>query len=236
MTDPSLRKREKGGPAAGQAALRFAVYCAGALILALGLVLNAKTGLGVTAILSVPYTVNRIVPSLSFGTCTTILYALFVLAQAALLRTVGARMLLQLPFSFVFGRLIDMYDAMIGIKDPSCAAAAALLACAIALTALGVVLMVSMDLLVNPGDGIVQAFAKKTGKRFGTVKLLIDASMLLVTLALCALFAHGIAGVGIGTFAAAGLIGPLVNVFDRLFRLPLQKAAGVGGRAERKAN
>ena len=210
--------------------VRILIYCAGVLILALGLVLNAKTGLGVTAILSVPYTVNRIVPSLSFGTCTTILYVLFVLLQAFLLKRIDLRILLQLPFSVLFGKIIDMYNALIPIEDPPLIAGILLIALAIVLTALGVVLMVSMRLIVNPGDGIVQAVSEKARRPFGTAKLCVDISMLCVTLLLCALFVHGIAGIGVGTLATALCIGPLINVFNRLFRARLERIALVEGR------
>ena len=49
----------------------------GLLVLALGITLNTKTGLGVSPIISVSYSISSIW-NLNFGNTTLLLYALFV--------------------------------------------------------------------------------------------------------------------------------------------------------------
>ena len=65
--------------------LRFRVlfYLLGLLVLALGLTLNTKVGLGVSPIISVSFSVSTIW-GFNFGNTTLALYALFVIAQIAL--------------------------------------------------------------------------------------------------------------------------------------------------------
>lgn len=56
---------------------RTVFYIAGLLILALGLTLNTKAGLGVSPIISVPYTFSQIF-DFNFGNATLVFYCIFV--------------------------------------------------------------------------------------------------------------------------------------------------------------
>ena len=59
---------------------RWTLYLFGMLVLALGLTLNTKAGLGVSPIISIAFAVSEIW-SLNFGDTTFLLYILFVAAQ-----------------------------------------------------------------------------------------------------------------------------------------------------------
>ena len=59
---------------------RIIVYIVGLFILALGLTLNTKANLGVSPIISVPYSISQIT-GLNFGDLTFIEYALFVFIE-----------------------------------------------------------------------------------------------------------------------------------------------------------
>lgn len=61
---------------------RVVFYILGLLILALGLTLNTKAGLGVSAIISVAYSISLIF-ELNFGNVTLGLYTVFVLGEMA---------------------------------------------------------------------------------------------------------------------------------------------------------
>ena len=84
---------------------RGLIYGAGILVLALGLTLNTKTGLGVSPILSVAYSISQIT-GFTMGDVTFVQYCIFVAAEFAL-RGKNRRWydLLQLPFSLVAGAL-----------------------------------------------------------------------------------------------------------------------------------
>lgn len=68
--------------------IRWGLYTLGMLILALGLTLNTKTGLGVSPIISVAFGVSEIW-GLNFGDVTFLLYGLFVAGQIVLRRGRG---------------------------------------------------------------------------------------------------------------------------------------------------
>ena len=82
---------------------RIIVYIVGLFILALGLTLNTKANLGVSPIISVPYSISQIT-GLNFGDLTFIEYVVFVviqiwiLAMAIICTGVGAAMSLSMQF------------------------------------------------------------------------------------------------------------------------------------------
>ena len=92
---------------------RWVCYLIGMLLLALGLTLNTKTGLGVSPIVSVAFCTSQLL-ELNFGDMTFLLYVLFVAAQFWI-RGKERRMsdLLQIPLSLVFSRVLNLYDAVI---------------------------------------------------------------------------------------------------------------------------
>lgn len=62
---------------------RVLIYIAGLLILAMGLTLNTKAGLGVSPIISVSYSVSEITHH-NFGNTTLVLYTIFVILELIL--------------------------------------------------------------------------------------------------------------------------------------------------------
>ena len=62
---------------------RVLIYIAGLLILAMGLTLNTKAGLGVSPIISVSYSVSEITHH-NFGNTTLVLYTIFVILELVL--------------------------------------------------------------------------------------------------------------------------------------------------------
>ena len=207
-------------------AKRICIYIIGVFTLALGLVLNSKTGLGVSAILSVPFSLSTFT-SLSFGTWTSILYIAFVIIQLVILRKADWLVILQFPFSIVFGRIIDLYNAILKIRDPSLALSLILLALAVFFTALGVVIMVSMKLIVNPADGFVGTVSSAVKKPFGTVKMMTDIGMICITVIICLLFPHKLVGIGLGTLVSAFGIGPMINILTAKLKQTLCRMAGM---------
>ena len=63
-----------------QTAYRIIIYAAGLIILALGITLNTKCGLGVSPIISVAYSVS-VITNISIGNTTLIWYSVFVLIE-----------------------------------------------------------------------------------------------------------------------------------------------------------
>lgn len=201
---------------------RLFFYFAGVLILGLGIVLNTKTGLGVAAINSFPFAISKM-SGLTLGNATTILYVAFILAQLLIYRKVAFKVLLQIPFSYLMGMIIDFYDTILDFGVPALPGALALLLGAILLTALGAYMMVAMDLIPNPADGLVNAIAKAIGKEFGKTKLMFDCCMIATTITISLVFAHRLIGIGLGTIVSAALIGNIIVAYSRLFNSYFKK-------------
>lgn len=157
-----------------QVLYRIFFYVLGLLILALGLTLNTKAGLGVSPIISVSYSVSQIF-TLNFGDTTMFLYCVFVLVQLILhavqwkqhpetdQRLVLLLDVLQIPLSLVFTRFLNLFGAF--FPDLSAGAAGwsdrfplrlVVLLLAILFTGVGAAMSLSMRIVPNPGDGIVR--------------------------------------------------------------------------------
>ena len=67
-----------------QKLFRWVTYLLGLFLLAVGLTLNTKTGLGTSCIISIPYTISQIW-GLNFGNTTFALYVVFVIVQLVLI-------------------------------------------------------------------------------------------------------------------------------------------------------
>lgn len=91
---------------------RWLIYGLGMTVLALGITLNTKAGLGVSPIVSVSYSVSKIF-SLNFGDMTFLLYVLFVVVQLFLRnKTERVATLLQIVVSLIFSRLLNLFDVL----------------------------------------------------------------------------------------------------------------------------
>ena len=66
-----------------------------------------------------------------------------------------------------------------------------------------------------PGEGIVAAISKVSGRRFGSVKVVFDVTLILIAALLSWLFFGNIVGVGVGTLLSAVSVGQFVNLINR---------------------
>ena len=208
---------------------RWIFYILGMLVLALGLTLNTKAGLGVSPIISIAFAVSEI-SGLNFGDMTFLLYSLFVLGQFAL-RGRDSRMtdLLQLPLSLAFSRVLNLYSALIPYEaaEHGFGMNLLLLLEAILFTGAGAAITVNMKLVPNPGDGIVAAVAEKIGRDQGFAKNLFDVGCVAVTCVLGLLASGGIVGIGIGTVAAMIGVGRSIFMVNWLGKERMCRAAGL---------
>ena len=195
---------------------RVCVYIFAVLVLGLGIVLNTKTGLGVAAINSIPYALSQMT-DLSLGNWTTLMYIVFMILQMIMYRKWNMKILLQLPFSYVMGLIIDFYNTIIKIVPHHFYQSLLILVLAIVLTALGAYLVVSMDLVANPADGMVNTISDLTHREFGQVKWIFDCFMMIVTIVMTMSLTGEMIGIGLGTIVSAICVGKVIQVYSRLF-------------------
>ncbi len=197
---------------------RIIYFLLGVNILAIGLILNTKSGLGVSAINSVPYSISQMT-SLSLGNATFCIYIIFIILQTILLKKIDIKVLLQFPFSLVFSYLLDLYDYLLPFDFEAMAPRFILLFFAIILTALGAYLMVVADIVLNPADGMVNTLTKVTKKQFGLVKNCFDLTMICVTIIICMVVKGYLIGIGIGTIFSAIFIGRCISLYQKYLKL-----------------
>lgn len=235
---------------------RLGIYLLGLLILALGLSLNTKAGLGVSAIISVSYSIS-LVTGFNFGNTTLGLYTFFVVAEIILhfirikrytgeknnaiahlrnrdFKLVFLMDVLQIPLSIVFTRFLNVFSAVLpevsqfGEPGPMrLAVQFAALFTAILCTGIGAAMSLNMRIIPNPGDGIVQAVADCTSKEVGFTKNCIDAVNIVISTMIGLVCVGHLAGVGIGTVFAVVGVGRVIAAFNHLFYTRMVRWAGL---------
>ena len=210
--------------------LRIIIYIAGLLILAFGIILNTKSGLGVSPIISVAYSISTIW-NLNFGDTTFALYTIFVMIEMLLHTLIGrssqtkwknslvltlGKDLLQLPLSLVFTRFMNLFSGWIPAPSHGFGSQIIGLILGIICTGVGAAMSLDMRLIPNPGDGIVQTIADCIHKPVGFTKNCFDMVNICITISVGMLFAHKLIGVGIGTVIAVLGVGRVIALFNWL--------------------
>lgn len=205
--------------------LRTILLVVGLFFLALGIALSTKSGLGVSPSASVAYVLSLVFP-FSMGTFTTLLNMLYILLQLALLRReFHLSRLLQLAVVFIFGYFTDFTLRLVGpmvVEGYGVQLFLSVASCAI--MGFGVFLEVRANVIVMASEGALSVLAAKTGKEFGSIKILNDCFLILVTILISLLALGKPTGVREGTVIAAVLVGLFtqlynrhLHVFDRIF-------------------
>ena len=192
-------------------------FSAGILINSFGIVLITKGALGTSQISSIPYVLSLQLPSISFGMFSFIMNMVYIVLQALLLRRQFKPIqLLQIVVNVVFSASIDVFMAMLSFYAPQQLFTRVLSAVAGCIVlAFGISVEVAPDLIMVPGEGIVAAISKVSGRRFGSVKVVFDVTLILIAALLSWLFFGNIVGVGVGTLLSAVSVGQFVNLINR---------------------
>ena len=199
---------------------RFVIYGIGILILALGITLNTKTGLGVSALVSIAYTVAG-VWNLNFAFMTFLLYTCFVVIEMLLkyiflpnLRKGLWTDLLQIPFSLAFSLLLNLYGKILPMAE-GIGMQIGLLVAAVICTGVGAAMIVDMHLIPNPADGLAQTIGLVLRRGMGLGKNVLDCSCVAISV-IIGLVARGrLIGIGVGTIIAMIMVGRVVALFNR---------------------
>ena len=206
---------------------RLFFYVMSLLSLAVGITLNTKTGLGVSPIITVSYNISELF-QLNFGNVTFVYYVLFVFAQL-IIRGKNRRWhdLLQIVVSMVFTRFLNLYNDYLPIHFEKLWQNVLLLILAVVLTGIGAALSVNMELVPNPGDGIVAALADFFHKDMGFMKNVFDISNVCFSLILGFVFGRYFLGIGIGTVITMLGVGRVIAVFNHFCKKKMAQLSGL---------
>lgn len=209
---------------------RYFIYLTGVVFLSAGITLNTKTNLGVASLIALPYTSSEIW-GLSFPLMTFLMYVLFIVLQLILKRkNRQIKDLLQIPLSMAFSLLLDIfgrgYDEAVDMFDLDLGLSMrfALLFVAIIMTGVGVSMMIAMELVPNPADGLAEAVGTAFKKGLGFGKNFIDISSVAITCAMGLIFRGHVVGVGIGTVISMIAVGRSIAVFNHFFLKKMRRA------------
>ena len=141
---------------------------------------------------------------------------------------------LQIPLSLVFTRFLNLF----GTFFPDLSAGAAgwtdrlplrlvVLLLAILCTGVGAAMSLSMRIVPNPGDGIVQTLSDCTHRSVGFTKNCFDLFNIILTTAISLLFAGRLVGVGVGTVVAVVGVGRVIALFNHFTQPWMARKAGL---------
>lgn len=198
---------------------RYFILIAGLFFMGLGVSITTKSNLGTSPISSVPYVLSMIF-SLSFGQFTFLLSLLFLLVEIIILRKdFPKEQFLQVLVGPFFGLFVDLGMYMFSFLNPNLyieKIIVLLIGCAV--VALGVYLQVVANVIINPGEGVVKTIANKTGKKFGTIKIIFDSTLFIIS-AVISFFAFGtIKGLREGTIISAILVGNIIKIYSSIYK------------------
>ncbi len=200
----------------GHTALRYAIYAMGLFCISLGTVLQTASGLGVSSLTCFATFAAR-VGGTSLGFMISATYALYIVAQALILRRrFQPRILLEMLVASAMGALVDLLSLIVTLSPHGFPAQVACMCCSICVTALGAALMVDMEIVPNAPDGLVQVASEALSAPFGRVKVIFDVSHVVASILGSLLLFGDISGFGLTTVASALLLGRINLVMNTL--------------------
>ena len=203
-------------------------YVLGICFLSIGITLNTKTGLGLSPVTSVPYSISTAF-SLNFSTVLCWYYIACTVLQILVKgKKSGWKEIAQVPASFLFSAVQGQFAKWMSFLTPAEAWHSwALLPFAVLFTGFGIALMVNMELVPYPADGVPVVVSQVIKKDVGLAKNFVDATLVLVTLTIDLLFSRHIVSLGAGTIVAMVGNGRAVALFDRLFQMKVKDLSGL---------
>lgn len=195
-------------------------FVIGVIINSFGIALITKASMGTSPITSVAYVLSLKFP-LTLGQFSFLMNLVFILLQIILLRrNFKPLQLLQLVVNIIFSYCIDLSMSLLSVFhfDNLISQIIALLLGCIVL-GLGISIEVAPDVLMVPGEGLVRAISTVANKRFGTVKVVFDTTLVIIAVIMSFIFWGRLNGLGLGTIVSALFVGHVVNFINRRFPL-----------------
>ena len=199
---------------------RVLQYAAGLAVMAMGVVLMKRVDLGISPITAVPAAISNIFgfeAPFTLGNTTTVLHILCVIGQILIVRRVTLKSILTMLVGVPFGYIID---GLMLLFDPGAMGwplRIILLIVGLALSGLGVRLVVGSDLMLPAPDELSHTISQVYRKKLSNVKIISDAIYVAVAVAVDLIFSRRVFTVGVGTVLSVLLVGRFVGWFGKLF-------------------
>src|SRR5699024_8232430 len=196
---------------------RGATFLTGVFVMSVGIALSVHGQLGTAPISTFPAVINA-ATSWSVGSVTVLMNMVFVLVQILILRRrFQLFQLVQLPIAMVFGDVINVSLFLTSwTQTNNYLLQWVVTICGALILGVGVYIQIQPKLLYQPGEGLVMALTQVTGVRFGTMKQLVDWSLVIISAIVSLILMHRLEGVREGTVFAAFAVGGVVKVIGSL--------------------
>ena len=202
---------------------RLIFYVLGLVSLALASVLAVKSNLGVSPVTSIQFSLTQ-VTSISLGVSTIILYTIYIALQIIILKKDFKKIqLLQLLFAIFFGQLVNFFNTLININLDSFFARFILCIISFFITAIGVFLTITTNIVPVAPDGLTKAVSMKKNIDFGKAKIYFDCIVVIIAAVILIVFNKSIEGIGIGTLLSAIFVGRIVFFMNKNFKNKIEK-------------
>ena len=151
---------------------------------------------------------------ISFGAANIMLYMVLIVIQLLIERKMKLDILLEIPFSFVMGYIIDLYQMIIPASPESLGLRIVILLAGNLCTAFGIYTMVQSHLVLAPVDGVILSVSNHYNKAYSLCKNCSDITMILCTIILCLVTRSPFYGIGVGTIFSALCVGRIIKWFE----------------------
>ena len=198
---------------------RIALYTAGVVIMAFGISAVIRADIGIAPGGVIPIAVSKLTP-LTVGLCIAMFHAFCAVMQLVITRKLTLKLVLQLPMAYVFGFLIDRFCELLEFPLNGFGYKILLLLGGLMVLSLGIRIIVGVDLMLSPPDGLAFVAGDKLGWSKSKSKLIFDVVVTVIAAALTLVLAgDAFLSVGIGTVICAAGTGPIIGLYTKLIRL-----------------
>lgn len=125
--------------------------------------------------------------------------------------------------SIVFTRFMALFQYVIGYESGVFINDLVVLLLGILFTGIGAAMTVDMNLIPNPGDGIVSSLAERFNRELGFCKNCFDAFCVVCSLAIGLAFGNPLMGIGLGTVLSMLGVGRVIYFFNKAAKAHLQQ-------------
>jgi uncharacterized membrane protein YczE len=152
---------------------RLVIYFLGMIVMAFGIAMTIRANIGVAPGGVISVALYMFIP-LTVGQCAAIFNVFCVVMQIVISRKPNIGHLLQLPFAFVFGLLLDLfYDAML-LPINTLWQGIFFLTLGMCILALGIRALVGANIILAPPDGLARAIGDVFNWPMSKAKLVFD--------------------------------------------------------------
>lgn len=209
----------------GEFALLFII-----LFSSLGVDLMIRSGSGISAISSVPYSLSEVCPVFTLGVWTYIFQGILVLSLMVLKKRFVPQYLLSFFVGFAFSIMLDVHEQWIQFLPQSLFFQIVYFGFSYLLICFGIALSNRCGMPIAPTDLFPKELSCIKGVAYSRIKMSFDISCLTATALITFGFFGHIKGLGIGTILAAFTMGKVIGIIGDVLDRHVTFVSGIQER------